>query len=89
MDIFFSKSNPLNTTLRDDAKRTLYSVETPFAFANKVTTLTKYAYDNAGHMDRDRVVARIEWHVFSDAEFEFEGQWYIAKMFLKKHSGGR
>ena len=89
MDLYFNNGDPLNALLRDERKRTLYLVDTPFAFVDKVTTLTKYAYDNAGRMDHGRVVARFEWHVFSDTRFEFEGQWYTAKVFLQKHSRGR
>ena len=89
MDIFFNNGDPLNVLLRDERKRTLYLVDTPFAFVDKVTTLTKYAYDNAGHIDHGRVVAQFGWHVFSDTRFEFEGQSYIAKVFLQKHSRGR
>ena len=87
MDIFFSKSNPLNAILRDDDKRTLYRIDTPFALFNKVTTVTRSG--GRGRVGDCQVMARIEWHRFSKTRFEFDGHPMVAKVFLKRRKGGR
>ena len=87
MDIFFSKSNPLNAILRDDDKRSLCRVNRPFALSNKVTTVTRSG--GRGRVGEYQVMARIEWHRFSKTRYEFDGHPMVAKVFLKRRKSGR
>ncbi|KAH7890148.1 hypothetical protein F5I97DRAFT_1827735 [Phlebopus sp. FC_14] len=82
MRLTFSHSDYMNTDISDEQGRLLYRINTPFAWKNQKTTVTKYAEKT----QQPEELAVIEWKWLKNPVIHFKGNTVAADDLLTTRS---